>query len=160
MDRVNNNINWYFDDIMLPPSVANTEIGKGYITFMIKPLPGYAVGDIIPNTAAIYFDFNPAIITNTFNTEFVAQLGVGEFENADLVFYPNPVSDLVTITVKNEGTIANMALYDVLGKMIMVQKPSNALATQTLDLSAVSKGMYLLEITTDTNLKVVKKLIV
>lgn len=160
MDRVDNNINWYFDDIMLPPSVANTQIGKGYITFMIKPLPGYAVGDIIPNTAAIYFDFNPAIITNTFNTEFVAQLGVGEFENADFVFYPNPVSDLVTITVKNEGTIANIALYDVLGKMIMVQKPTNALATQTLDLSAVSKGMYLLEVTTDTNLKVVKKLIV
>ena len=57
---------------MLPVSVANTMTGKGYITFKIKPKPGYAVGDIIPNNASIYFDFNPAIITNTFQTEFVA----------------------------------------------------------------------------------------
>jgi uncharacterized repeat protein (TIGR01451 family) len=160
MDRIGNNINWYFDNIMLPPSIANTNIGKGYITFMVKPLPGYAVGDIIPNTASIYFDFNPAIVTNTFNTEFVQQLGLGEFENADFVFYPNPVSDIVTITVKYNGTINNIAVYDVLGKMIIAQKPSNSLSTQTLDLSTVSKGMYLLEVSTDTNLKVVKKLIV
>jgi uncharacterized repeat protein (TIGR01451 family) len=160
MDRVGNNINWIFDDIQLPPSVADTNIGKGYITFQVKPRAGFAVGDIIPNTASIYFDFNPAIITNTFNTEFVQQLGIGEFENADFVFYPNPVSSIVTIKVKNEGTIANIAVYDVLGKMIMAQKPTTALSVQTLDLSTVSKGMYLLEVTTDTNLKVVKKLIV
>jgi uncharacterized repeat protein (TIGR01451 family) len=160
MDRTGDNINWNFDHIMLPPSVANTNIGKGYITFQIKPMPGYAVGDIIPNTASIYFDFNPPIITNTFNTEFVQQLGVGEFENADFIFYPNPVSDIVTIQVKNEGTIANIAVYDVSGKMIMAQKPTNALSIQTLDLSSVSKGMYLLEVTNDSNLKVVKKLIV
>jgi uncharacterized repeat protein (TIGR01451 family) len=160
MDRTGNNINWYFDNIMLPPSVANTNIGKGYVTFQIKPRTGYAVGDIIPNTASIYFDFNPPIITNTFNTEFVQQLGVGEFENTDFIFYPNPVSDIVTIQVKNEGTIANIAVYDVSGKMIMAQKPTNALSIQTLNLSSVSKGMYLLEVTTDTNLKVVKKLIV
>lgn len=160
MDRVGNNVNWLFDNIMLPPSVANTNIGKGYITFQVKPMSGYAVGDIIPNTASIYFDFNPPIITNTFNTEFVQQLGLGEFENADFIFYPNPVSDIVTIQLRNEGTIANIAVYDVSGKMIMAQKPTNALSIQTLNLSSVSKGMYLLEVTTDTNLKVVKKLIV
>lgn len=160
MDRVDRAVNWIFNDIQLPPSVSDTNIGKGYITFQIKPMPGYAVGDIIPNTASIYFDFNPPIITNTFTTEFVQQLGVGEFENADFVFYPNPVSDIVTIQVKNEGTIANIAVYDVLGKMIMAQKPFNALSIQTLDLSSVSKGIYLLEVTTDTNLKVMKKLIV
>lgn len=160
MDRIGNNINWLFDDIMLPPSVANTNIGKGYITFQIKPRTGYAVGDVIPNTASIYFDFNPPIITNTFNTEFVQQLGIGEFESADFIFYPNPVSDVVTIQVRNEGTIANIAVYDVTGKTIMTQQPTTTLSIQTLDLSTVSKGMYLLEVTTDTNLKVVKKLIV
>ncbi|MBP6557987.1 MAG: T9SS type A sorting domain-containing protein, partial [Flavobacterium sp.] len=160
MDRVGSNVNWIFDDIQLPPSVADTNIGKGYITFQIKPTAGYAVGDIIPNTASIYFDFNPAIVTNTFNTEFVQQLGVGEFENANFVFYPNPVNDIVTIQVKNEGTIANIAVYDVSGKIIMAQKSTTVLSVQTLDLSSVSKGMYLLEVTTDTNLKVVKKLIV
>lgn len=159
MDRVDHNVNWIFEDIQLPPSVANTNIGKGYITFQIKPMSGYAVGDIIPNTASIYFDFNPPIITNTFHTEFVQQLGVDEFENNNFVFYPNPVSDWLTISVRGNATIAGVTVYDVLGKMVFNQQASN-LSTQTIDLSAVSKGMYLIEVITDTNQKVIKKLIV
>ena len=160
MDRVDNNLTWRFDDIQLPVSVANTNTGKGYITFQVKPRVGYAVGDIIPNTASIYFDFNPAIITNTFNTEFVAQLGVDEFENGDFVFYPNPVSDIVTVSVKNNGTIAAIAVYDMLGKVILSEKTTTTDSSKTFDLSSVSKGVYLLEVTSDTNLKVIKKLIV
>ncbi|MCX6172436.1 MAG: T9SS type A sorting domain-containing protein [Flavobacterium sp.] len=160
MDRVDNNLTWRFDDIQLPVSVANTNTGKGYITFQVKPRVGYAVGDIIPNTASIYFDFNPAIITNTFNTEFVAQLGVDEFENGDFVFYPNPVSDIVTVSVKNNGAIAAIAVYDMLGKVILSEKTTTTVSSKTFDLSTVSKGVYLLEVTSDTNLKVIKKLIV
>jgi hypothetical protein len=143
----------------LPVSVADTNIGKGYITFQIKPRAGYAVGDIIPNTASIYFDFNPPIITNTFNTEFVAQLGINDFENGDFVFYPNPVADRVTISVKNNGLVASIAVYDILGKLIVSEKPTSAASTQTIDLSSVSKGVYLLEVTSDSNLKVVKKFV-
>jgi uncharacterized repeat protein (TIGR01451 family) len=159
MDRVDNNLTWRFDNIQLPVSVADTNIGKGYITFQIKPRAGYAVGDIIPNTASIYFDFNPPIITNTFNTEFVAQLGINDFENSDFVFYPNPVADRVTISVKNNGSVASIAVYDVLGKLIVSEKPTSAASTQTIDLSSVSKGVYLLEVTSDNNLKVVKKFV-
>ena len=79
LERDGNNLSWNFNGIDLPPSVANTEIGKGYIVFQIKPTPGYAIGDIIPNTAYIYFDFNPAIVTNTFTTEFVATLSTQGF---------------------------------------------------------------------------------
>jgi hypothetical protein len=161
MDRTGNNLNWRFDNIQLPVSIAETNTGKGYVTFSVKPKPGYAVGDIIPNTSSIYFDFNPAIITNTFNTQFIAQLSVNQFENGDFIFYPNPVSDVVTVSLKNNtNSISNIAVYDVLGKLIFTLKPTSAIATETIDLSSVSKGLYLLEVTTDTNLKVVKKLMV
>lgn len=160
LDRVDNNLNWKFDNIQLPVSVANTNTGKGYVMFQVKPRAGYAAGDIIPNTSSIYFDFNPAIVTNTFNTEFVTQLGVNEFENGDFVFYPNPVSDMVTISLKNNGSIANIVVYDIVGKMIISHAPTTSDSSQTIDLSAISKGVYLLEVTTDSNLKVIKKLIV
>lgn len=158
LDRVDNNLNWKFDNIQLPISIANTNTGKGYVMFKIKPRAGYAAGDIIPNTSSIYFDFNPAIVTNTFNTEFVAQLEITEFENGDFVFYPNPVSDVVTISLKNNGSIANILVYDMLGKMIITKKPAGSVSSQTVDLSAISKGVYLVEVTTDSNLKVIKKL--
>ena len=48
--------------------------------------------------------------TNTFNTEFVLQLGLNEFENGDFVFYPNPASDIVTISLKNNGWIFEISL--------------------------------------------------
>ena len=85
LDRLDANLIWRFDNIQLPPSVENTSIGKGYITFKVKPKAGYATGDIIQNTAGIYFDFNPVIITNTFLTEFVEFLAVNEFENNDFI---------------------------------------------------------------------------
>jgi len=160
LDRLNNSLTWSFDTILLPPSVANTATGKGYVMFKVKPKPGYAVGDIIPNTASIYFDYNPAIITNTFNTEFVAQLGVNDFENNDFVFYPNPARDNVTVTIKGNSTFAGIVVYDISGKQIVNLKVTTPTATQTIDLSGIAKGMYLLEVTTDTNQKVVKKILV
>jgi len=161
MDRIGNNLSWKFDNIELPATVANPTGSKGYIQFKIKPKPGYAVGDIIPNTASIYFDYNPAIITNTFHTEFVAQLAVNEFENGNFVFYPNPTSDFVTISLKNtSNSIANIAVYDVVGKLILILKPNESIATETIDLTSVLPGIYFVEVTTDTNLKVVKKLLV
>lgn len=160
LDRVASGLSWKFDNIQLPPSITGTQTGKGYVTFKIKPKPGYSVGDIISNTAAIYFDYNPAIVTNTFNTKFVSALEVNEFENNDFIFYPNPTSDFVTISLKKETTkIQSIAVYDVLGKIILSQKPENKI-TQTIDLTSVKRGMYFVEVTTESNLKVIKKLLV
>ncbi|MGH2667211.1 DUF7619 domain-containing protein [Flavobacterium sp.] len=154
MDRVGNIVNWDFKNIML------VSAAKGYVVYKIKPKPGYAVGDIIPNNASIYFDFNPAIVTNTFNTEFVAQLGVEEFENASFSFYPNPTKDIVTVSLKNEqDVISNIAVYNLLGKIVFDKKFSGT-TLETINLSNFSKGLYLIEVTTQSNLKVIKKLIV
>ena len=161
LDRVGNSLTWEFDNIQLAPSVANTPIGKGYVSFMVKPKPGYAAGDIIPNIASIYFDFNPAIITNTFQTKFVTQLAVNEFENGDFIFYPNPVNDKVTVSLKNNlDTLKEVAVYDVLGKQILVKTFNTNAISEVIDLSSIRSGMYFIEVTTANNLKIAKKLIV
>ena len=161
MDRIGNNINWRFDNIELPATSMNPSASKGYIQFKIKPKPGYAIGDIIPNTASIFFDYNPAIITNTFHTQFVAALAIDEFENGSFVFYPNPASDFVTISLKDTAnSISTVTVYDVLGKMILQKKASNSITTDTVDLSSVNPGIYFIEVQTENNTKVVKKLLV
>jgi len=161
MDRIGNNINWRFDNIELPATSMNPSASKGYIQFKIKPKPGYAVGDIIPNTGSIFFDYNPAIITNTFHTQFVAALAVNEFENGNFVFYPNPASDFVTVSLKDTAnSITTISVYDVLGKMILQKKATNSITTDTVDLSSVNAGIYFIEVQTENNTKVVKKLLV
>ena len=159
LDMVGNNLNWKFNGIELEPSVANTAIGKGYVTFQIKPKPGYAIGDIIPNTASIYFDFNPAIVTNTFNTEFVSTLSVANFESESFAVYPNPTNGLLTISSKNSSkSINNVVVSDVLGKTVQTNSFNSSKAV--LDLSRLNRGVYFVKVQSegvDKIMKVVKQ---
>lgn len=59
---------WTFSNILLPDSNRNEPGSHGYLTFRIKPANGLVIGNKILNTAAIYFDFNPPVITNTHET--------------------------------------------------------------------------------------------
>jgi hypothetical protein len=54
-----------FENILLPDSTTNFEGSLGHISFQVKPRDGLVPGTVIENTAAIYFDFNAPIITNT-----------------------------------------------------------------------------------------------
>lgn len=157
LDRVGRELNWKFNNIQLPVSVANTTIGKGYITFKIKPKPGYAVGDIIPNAASIYFDYNPAIITNTFTTEFVAALSAASFENEEFAIYPNPTNGIFTIQSQSNDSISEVKLYDLLGNQILVKKPT--LSSVELDLTSYADGVYIVEVTSSQAIKTIKKVI-
>jgi uncharacterized repeat protein (TIGR01451 family) len=54
-----------FDNIMLPDSGANFLGSQGFVKFSIYPNSGLDPNTPIFNTAHIYFDNNPAVITNT-----------------------------------------------------------------------------------------------
>lgn len=160
MERMDTNVKWFFDNIQLPVSVPDTQVGHGYVTFKIKPKPGYAIGDIIPNTANIYFDFNPAIVTNTFTTEFVAALAVETFTESNVSMYPNPAKNQVTISLDNtDEIIANINVIDVLGKQVIRLNKVNEI-TKLIDISSLNSGIYFIEIETQNKLVVKRKLIV
>jgi uncharacterized repeat protein (TIGR01451 family) len=160
LDRVANNLNFKFDNIQLPVSVANSNIGKGYVTFKAKLKPGFALGDIIPNTANIYFDTNPAITTNTFNTEFVSLLSTSNFSLSNYLLYPNPASSSFQIEI-NDSTekLKTIEITDVLGKIVrkIVEPTSNQ---QTINVDGFSKGIYFVKITLENNLIQTKKLVI
>ncbi len=58
-----------FDHILLPDSNENKTASSGYLNYTVKQKANNPDGAVINNTAAIYFDFNAPINTNTaFNT--------------------------------------------------------------------------------------------
>ena len=64
-------VEFVFHNINLPDSASNEPGSQGYVVYKIKPLAGVAPGDVIYNTADIFFDDNPAVVTNTtFHTIF------------------------------------------------------------------------------------------
>ncbi|WP_291116551.1 T9SS-dependent choice-of-anchor J family protein [Flavobacterium sp. UBA6135] len=158
--RNGNQLTWNFYDIDLPPTSQNPDLSQGFVHFKIKPNPGFAVGDIIPNTAEIYFDYNPAIITNTFETEFISVLSVTDKEPFSVAIYPNPSNQFVYIKLdRTTDALKSIVVFDVLGKQI-VSKESLHTFESTLDIGHLNAGTYILEIVTHSNLKTTKKLVI
>ncbi|MBL0097101.1 MAG: hypothetical protein IPP46_11945 [Bacteroidetes bacterium] len=77
---INGNIlTWRFFNINLPDSNTNEPLSHGFIEYSISPKPGLADGTTIENVAAIYFDFNQPVITNTtLNTMQTSLAGILE----------------------------------------------------------------------------------
>ena len=63
--RPNRELVFTFENILLPDSTTNLEGSQGHVSYRIRPLPEAAPGSLIENSAAIYFDFNEPIFTNT-----------------------------------------------------------------------------------------------
>ena len=160
LKRENNKLTWFFYDINLPPTSLNPSNSHGFVTYRIKPNAGFGVGTVIPNTANIFFDYNTAIITNTFNTEFVAALGNATFELGNFMLVPNPATNNVQVQLKNSSEKINtIAIYDVIGKKIksIENVNSNQIEIQT---SELARGIYMIEVMNDANLKEIKKLVI
>lgn len=58
-------ITFEFEDILLPDSNVNEIASQGFIKYRININDEVEIGTSIYNTAEIYFDENPAIVTNT-----------------------------------------------------------------------------------------------
>lgn len=160
LKRENNKLTWFFYDINLPPTSLNPTNSHGFVTYRIKPNSGFGVGTIIPNTANIFFDYNPAIVTNTFNTEFVAALANATFELGNFMLVPNPATNNVQVQLKNSSEKINtITIYDVLGKKIKSTENVNSNQIQ-IQTSELVRGIYMIEVTNDTNLKEIKKLVI
>lgn len=160
MRRIGNQLIWNFYNINLPPTSINPTGSHGFIQFKIKPTAGFALGDIIPNKAFIYFDYNPPIITNEFQTEFVQSLKTKDFDSSNFVLYPNPTNSNINVSLLNSSEAINsIEIHNLLGKKIkeVINSSSNDV---NIDVSDLSKGVYLVQITTQSDLKITKKLII
>jgi uncharacterized repeat protein (TIGR01451 family) len=138
-------IDFRFDNIFLPDSTTNPVGSNGHVTYNITPLPDLPIGTEITNTGYIYFDFNPAIVTNTTGTTLVDKfptVSTDDIEGlAGINFYPNPTLG----TINFEKEIALLNIVDIYGRRIEVF--SN---TYEVDISHLSSGTYFIEYLLDS----------
>lgn len=165
--RDSNVLEWTFDPIALADSNVNEPASHGFVSFGIHQKPNNQPGDVILNQAAIYFDFNDAVITNTtLNTiedDYKQWLSVEEVANSRGMarLYPNPTKGNITLLlqgVDNEQAIV-LSISDLSGRQLKTYTlQGNGLHTITgLNLQ---QGMYLYQITTDTQQVATGKIVV
>lgn len=149
------NINWInyqrnmefkFENILLPDSNTNEPLSHGFVRYRIKPKTTLTAGDTIPNFAAIYFDFNDPIITNTAKTNIVLPTGLAGTTTSPgkLLVFPNPAENSISISgIQLENGKAQFRLMDIYGKLILEKTVNETSAN--LETNQLSKGVYLLE---------------
>jgi hypothetical protein len=87
-----------------------------------------ALGTVINNNASIYFDYNPAIVTNTvFHTigenylriDLISSTINEAYKNVELLVFPNPFRDKATLIINNaELKNPRLLLMDINGKLL------------------------------------------
>ena len=129
-----NVLEFRFENIMLPDSFVNEPASNGYVLFDIKIKKDLPWGTKIENTAAIYFDFNEPIITNTTINTLAQPTNVKAVITQDLPLEisPNPGSELSILKFSLEqSTQVDLGLYDTRGHLITQYLKSEDLQSGT-----------------------------
>jgi hypothetical protein len=145
-DNETGTMKFRFYNIQLPDSNVNELASHGFVRYRIQPLSTLLVGDSILSQAAIYFDFNEPVITNTAYTVITTNIGMEEIGTANFQMAPNPTTGLLRLALLN-GEGGTVSVYDPLGRQLY-SGAFNGRATQ-LDLSAHAKGIYIVTLQTD-----------
>jgi fimbrial isopeptide formation D2 family protein len=142
---VNNKLTFKFADIQLADSASNPEGSKGFVHYRIKPKSNLLAGNTISNRAAIYFDYNAPVMTNTTVNHYTKTVAVNEQKPVEAAIYPNPGKDLFYLELGDNSTLHPLIeVYNVLGKMVWTARVSQK--RTTMDLSGLPNGVYLLKI--------------
>jgi uncharacterized repeat protein (TIGR01451 family) len=137
-------VDFTFNNIMLGASSENLALSQGYIVYEIEENANLALGTEIENTANIYFDFNPAIVTNTTYNINEYELGIKDLDKSALQFYPNPVKE--NITFKGE-IVQEVKIFDLSGKVVL---SNDKIVNNTLSLGNLNNGLYTILVKTNT----------
>lgn len=151
-------IAFVFENILLPDSHVNEPESHGFIHFDIESKSGLQENTVIENTAYIYFDFNPAIVTNTTLNTMVSNLPVSTnhlSSDASFNLFPNPANHLLYVVSPNTNQVGSITLRDQSGKVLSVQtfKGSNQTPVRVHELPT---GFYFVEIATPNHVQVEK----
>ena len=119
-------IRFTFDPIALPHESADPENSNGFVKFAIDQQTDLAIGSVIDNQAAIYFDQNEPIFTNTVShtigkdfIEVISDIHPPLPGSGNLLVFPNPAREQVTFQLEgSDYTEKTFLMLDNLGRVI------------------------------------------
>ena len=123
--------------VQLPSAAAEGNVSFGYQDLF--------TGSIADNTVFGLFD-NIKVTAGT--------VGVKNIVSNNVSLYPNPATDLLNVTVKENSTFE---LIDITGKTVLSRMVEG---TSSINISKLSSGMYLAKVTSESGLTEISKVLV
>lgn len=141
--------------IDLFPYDAGTEDGDMYSTDNDPTNPHVAIFDrrnMTPFTG-------PKIGTLSISLGTVLSTPTVSLENTISV-YPNPASNVLHVSNNSSNTLNSITIYNVLGKVVRIERFLNSSGTNTIDISQLNSGLYLVKVEDNDKRTVIKKIMI
>jgi hypothetical protein len=148
----NNVLSFTFNNINLPPMSIYPIGSIGIVAYSIHAKKNLAIGTQFKNSAAIFFDYNAPIITNTTINTINNNIGIKEIKSIDnaMSLFPNPTADnySLKITTEEETTKGVVNVYNLEGSLIseniiVLTKGANLFNYSVANFAA---GMYVIRV--------------
>lgn len=146
-----------FFNIQLPDSGTDMEGSNGAVSFAVKTKAALSPLTVINNTAGIYFDFNPAVITNTVADTIQMPLAVLNISNTNdhISVAPNPASNYVVFSFSADvNEKAELKITTTDGKLLLTK--NNVSSIEKVDISRLASGIYICTMKSDKGLQSIK----
>lgn len=142
---LNGIVKFSFNNIYLP---YYGDASNGMVSYRIKTKKNLLPGTEFRNNAAIFFDYNAPIITNTTINSLQILSGINENQSikSTLNLYPNPSHEKIKISLTDKN--GELLVYDLLGKVVFSQKTISDIIE--LNVSSFPEGLYIIKFI-DTN---------
>ncbi|MEO1626152.1 MAG: hypothetical protein AAFV25_13425, partial [Bacteroidota bacterium] len=149
-------VTFTFEDIDLLATVEDSTRSMGYVQFRIVPNPGLAERTRIENTAAIFFDFNPPIITNTVVNTMVSELPMTTSVRepsvlSDIALFPNPYRQEVYLQASKPYSSLRIKVFDLQGKLHWESQMALGGTPHPLSLPEQSPGVLMIQLLDETS---------
>ena len=144
-----------FNNIMLLDSSTNDAASHGFVKYRITQKPDNPEGSIIKNGAAIYFDYNVPLTTDSVcniigGMEWTDFIILSDHKiyipQTEIKIYPNPVSQFATFELEGPSIQPplDFNVYDVAGKLVRSERFYET--TFEFDRKNLPGGMYFYQI--------------
>lgn len=147
----NRTLEFTFNDIMLPDSNVNEVASHGFVKFKVSQVSDLPDGERIFNGAAIYFDFNEPIFTNStyhlIGREYITTSVVeNKYVTTPAKVFPNPFKEQATFELSNINPTQEIQFYlmDLQGRTL--RRSVSRGSTFNFHRGALPKGIYLYRI--------------
>lgn len=87
--------------------------------------------------------------------DFALSIDENDFTNVEILLYPNPVNNTLQLNVSEYLLLKNIRIYALSGKLILELSPR-----ESIDVSDLKSGMYLLEVESVDGYREVKRFVV
>lgn len=94
-------------------------------------------------TIIVSFNSNGKLVEKSITVNVTNSLGTDKFDQIEFTIYPNPVSDILNIKTQDE--VQNVIIYDITGRQI-----NTIINNNQIDVSALTKGFYIINVVTDS----------